>query len=87
VLNTTILDVAIGLVFVYLLLSLLCSAANELIELILKKRATDLERGLRLLLSDPDLVKELYNHPLINSHFVGTYETATSSKTGTKLPS
>lgn len=37
--NTTILDVAMGMVFIYLLLSLLCSAANEMIEHILKNRA------------------------------------------------
>ena len=46
--NSTILDVAIGMIFVYLLLSLMCSAANELIELWLKNRAADLERGLSL---------------------------------------
>ena len=51
--NTTIIDVAIGMVFIYLLLSLLCTATNELIELLVKKRATDLERGIRELLQ-PD---------------------------------
>lgn len=78
--NSTILDVAIGLIFVYLLLSLMCSAANELIELALKKRAIDLERGIRELLapgSDSgtnDVVQALYNHPLVNSLFGGKYE-------------
>lgn len=78
--NLTILEVAIGLVFIYLLLSLLCSAANEIVELLLKKRAIDLERGIRELL-DPasktgrsDSVKEFYNHPLVNSLFSGKYE-------------
>ncbi len=32
--GSTVLDVAIGLVFVFLLLSLICSAASELIELV-----------------------------------------------------
>lgn len=50
--NTAILDVAIGMIFVYLLLSLMCSAANEVIELWLKNRAVDLERGLRELLRE-----------------------------------
>ena len=40
--NSQILDVAIGIIFVYLLLSLICSAANEIIEIALKKRAIDL---------------------------------------------
>ena len=78
--NSTILDVAIGIVFVYLLLSLICSAANELIELALKKRAIDLERGIRELLvpgsesGTDDLVAKLYNHALINGLFAGRYE-------------
>jgi len=78
--NSTILDVAIGMIFVYLLLSLLCSAANEILELWLKKRATDLERGIRELLipNSPsgtinDLVHKLYDHALINGLFKGTY--------------
>jgi hypothetical protein len=45
--GSSILEVAIGLVFVYLLMSLICSAVNEIIESFLKNRATDLERGIR----------------------------------------
>lgn len=78
--NTAILDVAIGMVFIYLLLSLLCTATNELIELLMKKRATDLERGIRELLQpgsnsgSDGLVKDIYNHPLVNSLYGGVYE-------------
>jgi hypothetical protein len=78
--NSAILDVAIGMIFVYLLLSLMCSAANELIEIALKKRAIDLERGIRELLvpgsgsGKSDLVASLYNHPLVNGLFGGRYE-------------
>lgn len=78
--NTTILDVAIGMIFIYLLLSLMCSAANEIIELLLKKRAVDLERGIRELLlpnsksGGDDIVRKLYNHPLLNGLFGGKYE-------------
>jgi hypothetical protein len=50
--NSSIIDVAIGLVFVFLTLSLICAAANEGIESILKKRAKNLERGIRELLGD-----------------------------------
>jgi len=96
--NSTILDVAIGMIFIYLLLSLLSSAANELIELLLKKRALDLERGLRELLKsdsasgDKDIVRNLYNHPLINGLFAGRYEdsgvaSALRYVKGTRLPS
>ncbi|MGH9960022.1 MAG: hypothetical protein ACREBC_23355, partial [Pyrinomonadaceae bacterium] len=78
--NLAILDVAISMIFIYLLLSLMCSAANEIIELLLKKRAIDLERGIRELLAPgsksgtPDVVQQLYNHPLVNSLFGGKYE-------------
>lgn len=82
-----IIDVAIGLIFVYLLLSLMCSAANEIIELWLKKRAIDLERGIREMLapgSDSgtlDVVQRLYDHALINNLFDKTY-----AKSGIKGP-
>ena len=77
---STIIDVAIGMVFIYLLLSLMCSAANEIIELFLKKRAIDLERGIREMLAPgtdsgkDDIVKQIYNHPLVNNLFGKRYE-------------
>jgi hypothetical protein len=49
-----LLDVAIGLIFVYLLLSLICSSLNEGLESILRNRAIDLEAGIRRLLADED---------------------------------
>src|SRR3982751_2938031 len=48
--GSAILEVAIGLVLVYLLLSLICSAINEGIETFLHRRAADLARGVRELL-------------------------------------
>ena len=75
--GSEILEVALGLLFLYLLLSLLCSTISELIEAWLKRRATDLERGLRELLADPSgtaLVKELYNHPLVYGLYRGSYD-------------
>jgi len=47
-----LLDIAIGLSFVYLLLSLICSSVNEGLESLLRNRANDLEAGIRNLLSD-----------------------------------
>ena len=76
-LGSQIIDVAIGIVFVYLLISLLCSAAHELIERFVKWRATDLERGIRELLhgsvDDGKLAKDLYEHPLIYGLYKGGY--------------
>jgi hypothetical protein len=86
--GSEIVDVAIGMIFTYLLLSLICSALNELMERNLKNRATDLEKGLRELLNDPagtDWVTKLYNHGMINGLFKGTYNPTASDKTN--LPS
>lgn len=66
--GSTVLEVAIGMVFIYLLLSLLCSAMSELIEAQLKFRARYLVVGIRNLLSDPygeGLAKDFFEHPLI----------------------
>ena len=51
--NSGVLDVAVGLTFIYLLLSLICTAVNETIEAKLKMRGVDLERGIRDRLSLP----------------------------------
>ena len=71
--GSDMLDVAIGIAFVYLLVSLLCSAIVEAAEAILKRRSRDLERGIYELVRDPQLVAKLYDHPLINGLFKGDY--------------
>jgi hypothetical protein len=50
--NSSVIDVAIGLVFVFLLLSLVASAVKEGLEAIFKRRASDLERGIRELVGN-----------------------------------
>lgn len=65
VFGSTIMEVAIGVIFVYLLLSLLCSAFSELIEAFIKYRSRDLEKGISKLLDNPKLAEEFFNHPLI----------------------
>jgi len=72
-LGSSIIDIAIGMIFIYLLLSLICSAANEIIERFSKKRAKDLESGLKEMLRSDDLVKSLYEHPLVYSLFPKPY--------------
>ena len=51
--SSTIVDLAIGLTFLYFVLSIIASAASELLESLLKNRAMDLELGIRELLNDP----------------------------------
>lgn len=76
--NSEALEVAIGMVFLFLLMALICTAIKEWIEGIFKWRAMDLERGLRTLLDDEKghLTAYLYEHPLVSSLFQGKYDPA-----------
>ena len=62
-----ILDVAIGLFFGYLILSLAVTAANEMFAAWFRRRAWMLHRGISTLLADPQLASKMYEHPLIQS--------------------
>ncbi len=65
-----VLDIALGLIFVYLLLSIICTAANELIAGLFKLRAKNLAKGIGNLLGNrgvPRLEESFYDHPLIRS--------------------
>ena len=66
------LDVAIGLIFVYLVLSLLCSAISEALEHYLRYRAHYLRLGIEklLLAGSSTLAETLYAHPLIKSLYM-----------------
>ncbi len=69
--GSPILDVAIGMAFLYLLLSLIASAVQEIIASIIQSRSANLQRGLRSLFSGDrfnsakPLVELLYEHGLI----------------------
>ncbi len=62
--NSLILDVAIGLVFVYFILSLLCSVIIEAIASISQWRASMLRQKIGELINDPVVLKNLYANPL-----------------------
>jgi hypothetical protein len=71
-----LMEVAIGMIFIYILVSMICTAIREGIEAWLKMRATYLEEGIRRLLHDVNregLAKRFYNHPLISSLYSGEY--------------
>jgi hypothetical protein len=76
-LGSTVLEVAIGVAFVYLLLAIFCTTANEYIAAILKSRGALLKQGILKLLApdqpapqaaaqDP-VVTRFYSHPLIKA--------------------
>ena len=64
-----VLDTAIGLVFVFLLVSLLVTIGNELISAILLSRAKWLRVGIDRLLGS-EWAQKLYDHPLIEGSAV-----------------
>ncbi len=75
--GSNVLEVGIGLAFVYLFLSLLCSTINEqVIARFFNLRANILQDGIKNMLADPGLVKQLYDHPLIQ----GLSQNAASGK-------
>lgn len=58
-----------GMVFLFVLVSLLCSAVNEMLAQVFRMRSKNLEAGLGNLLQSGEgnkLVDDLYKHPLIN---------------------
>jgi hypothetical protein len=74
-----ILDIAIGLILIYLILALTCTAVNELIAGAFDRRSKNLFSGIQNLLNDPtvkvkasdgatqDLLTSFYSHPLIKA--------------------
>lgn len=62
----TIIEVGIGLVVLYSLLGVLCSAINELVATAFARRARNLQEGVENLIGDKRTA-ELYKHPLIRS--------------------
>ena len=68
--GSAVLDAVVGLVFVYLLLSIICTAANEMVASLFALRARNLAMGITSLLADnriKGLDELFYDHPLIKS--------------------
>ena len=62
-----ILEVAIGLVFMWLVISVAAMTLQEWVGNALKWRANALEENIREMLNSGELTRQLYNHPLIAS--------------------
>jgi hypothetical protein len=65
--QNAVIDVAIGLILMYLMLSLLCTVVNEYISTKLNLRSKTLRDALQKLIDDPALLKNFYEHGLITS--------------------
>jgi len=94
--GSEVLEVVIGIIFVFLLVSVICSAIREGIEAWLKTRAAYLEYGIRELLHDENasgLAKSFFEHPVIYSLFAEKYSPENTDKrpgvlaNGRNLPS
>ena len=59
-----IIDVAIGLIFFYVVLSLICSAVQELVASVFGLRSSNLGKGIHNLLGE-EYADKVYKHPLI----------------------
>src|SRR5688572_9471768 len=64
---TVVLDIAIGLALMYLVLSLACTAINEVIATLASLRARSLKSAVEQLLDDPTLRAAFYKNGLISS--------------------
>jgi hypothetical protein len=76
-LGSAVLDVCIGIVFVFVLVSIICTAVREGLDGWFKTRAAYLHYAIRELLhyrTSPELVGKLFNHPLIYGLFQGKYD-------------
>ena len=82
--GSLMLDVAIGMVLVYLLLSFVAAAVREGVETLFKERSQFLQRGVTELLHDPDLTAALFSHPQVSALYRGNYAEAVRNK---QLPS
>lgn len=84
--GSNILEVAVGVVFVYLLLSLVCTIVNEGIASLINQRGKILIAGIKNLLNDENLsglAQQMYNHGLV----VGVSENGSNPKKPNGLPS
>lgn len=83
--GSNVLEVAIGLIFVYILLSLLCSTINEQVFApFFALRAKTLEAGIQNMLANPEVVRQLYDHPLIKA--LSQYATSSKPRKPSYIP-
>src|SRR5512141_3129970 len=78
-----ILEVAIGLVFMWLIMSIAAMTMQEWLANVRNSRARELERTIREMLNSKQMAHQLYDHPLIAS----LYRPSKSPRKKVRLPS
>jgi hypothetical protein len=85
------LDVAIGIIVIYLLLSFVASAIAEMLETALKNRSKDLKEGIKELLQqadqENDLVDVFYKHPVVAALYRKEYDPKKPGNLPSYIPS
>lgn len=75
--GSSMLDIAIGIIFVFLLLSIFATSINEVIQSLLRARGKLLLRGIQSLLddsADDGLLEKVYNHGQIFGLYHGPFD-------------
>ena len=93
-LNSSELDIAIGVVFVFLLLSVFATAINEVLLSLLNMRGRFLLEGVQILLgniskggtADKGLVSKIYNHGQVFGLFEGDFDPLKKGKLPSYIP-
>lgn len=75
-LGSVTFDLVLGMAFIFLLLSLVCSAVREAVEARLKTRARYLARGVVQLLGGPGAAQAFYEHPMVKALYDGPMDPA-----------
>jgi hypothetical protein len=64
--TNAMIDIAIGLILMYLVLSLICTVVNEIITTLMKTRARMLQAGIAELIGNAQLLEVFNNHGLVS---------------------
>ncbi len=62
---SAMIEVAVGIVFIWIVLSLSTIQIQEYFNTWVQRRANDLEKSIRAMLTDPNLTAHFYDHPII----------------------
>lgn len=87
--GSSVLDIAIGAVFVFLLLSTFATAMNEIIFSFFNMRGRELLRGIATLLNDTEktgLVAKIYNHGQVFGLFRGDFNPSQPGRLPSYIP-
>src|ERR1700728_2715065 len=88
--GSSVLDISIGAIFLFLLLSVFATVVNELVFSFLNMRGRELLQGVAILLDDTaktGLVNKIYNNGQVFGLFEGTFDPTKKGKLPSYIPS